>query len=397
MDFGMDFGTLSPEVNSARMYAGPGAGSLLASATAWQQLAAELNSAASSYRSVIASLSSGSWTGPSAAAMAAAATPYAVWLSATGAQVEQAAAQLTAAVGAYEAAFTATVPPPLIAANRSLQATLIATNVLGQNTAAIAAAEAQYLQMWAQDAAAMYGYAAASAAATQVTPFTSPPQTTDPFGPSAQTSSVMQSAAAATGVDTETLMSQGPQLISTTPTALQSLAAPAAETSSGSSMSSLAGLSSLTMPLRMAMMPMTMLMRMLMMGGAGGAKGATAGLVGTGAASSALSSGSGAVGSVTLTGFTGGQAVAAGLGQSASIGALSVPPTWAGVGAATAPATTAMPLTAGVAAPAAGMGNAAAMPPMVPVGNLAGRGGIGATATQYDFRPTVIPRSPAAG
>ena len=75
-----------------------------------------------------------------------------------------------------------TVPPPVIAANRSLLMTLIATNVLGQNTTAIAATETDYAEMWAQDAAAMYGYAGSSAAASTLTPFTSPPPTTNPAG-----------------------------------------------------------------------------------------------------------------------------------------------------------------------------------------------------------------------
>ncbi|PQM50358.1 PPE family protein, partial [Mycolicibacter virginiensis] len=56
-----------------------------------------------------------------------------------------------------------------------------------------------------------------------------------------------------------------------------------------------------------------------------------------------------------------------------------------------------LPSVGGGAVPAAGMGNAAAVPPMVPFGSLAARGGVGGSATQYDFRPTVIPRSPAAG
>ena len=59
-----------------------------------------------------------------------------------------------------------TVPPPVIAANRSLLAALVATNFFGQNTPAIAATEIQYAEMWAQDAVAMYGYAASSASAT---------------------------------------------------------------------------------------------------------------------------------------------------------------------------------------------------------------------------------------
>jgi len=104
--------------------------------------------------------------------MAAAAAPYVTWLSATGDQAQQAATQAAAAASAYESAFAATVPPPIIEANRSLLAALVATNVLGQNTPAIAATEALYAEMWAQDATAMYGYAGSSATASQVTPFT---------------------------------------------------------------------------------------------------------------------------------------------------------------------------------------------------------------------------------
>ena len=44
---------LPPEVNSGRMYAGAGAGPLLSAATAWNALAAELNSAGLVYDSVI--------------------------------------------------------------------------------------------------------------------------------------------------------------------------------------------------------------------------------------------------------------------------------------------------------------------------------------------------------
>ncbi|MDD4867529.1 MAG: PPE domain-containing protein, partial [Mycobacterium sp.] len=38
----MFFGLLPPEVNSARMYAGPGSGSMLTAAEAWDGLAAQL-------------------------------------------------------------------------------------------------------------------------------------------------------------------------------------------------------------------------------------------------------------------------------------------------------------------------------------------------------------------
>ncbi|MEB3033657.1 PPE family protein [[Mycobacterium] nativiensis] len=176
----MDFALIPPEVTSGQMYAGPGAESLLAAATAWDGLAAELQSAMTSYSTVLTTLTAESWLGPSAAAMTAAATPFVSWMSTAAAQAKESAVQAGTAAGAFEVALAAVVPPPVIAANRSLRAALLASNTFGQNTAAIAAADAQYFQMWAQDAAAMFQYQAATAAATQLTPFAPPPQATNP-------------------------------------------------------------------------------------------------------------------------------------------------------------------------------------------------------------------------
>jgi PPE-repeat protein len=188
----LDFAVLPPEINSARMYSGPGSAPMLAAGAAWNQLAAEMRSAAASYSSAISGLTSGSWLGPASASMAAAAAPYAAWMNTTAAQAEQTAGQAQAAVTAYESAFSMTVPPAVIAANRAQLASLVATNVLGQNTPAIAATEALYAEMWAQDAAAMYGYAGSSAAASQLTPFTAAPQTTNAAGPAGQAAAVAQ-------------------------------------------------------------------------------------------------------------------------------------------------------------------------------------------------------------
>jgi PPE-repeat protein len=194
----LDFGAYPPEYNSGRMYVGAGSGPLLTAAAAWDELAAELQSTEASYSSTIETLASGPWTGPSSIAMAAAAAPYVAWIRATGAQAEQAGAQAKLAAGAYEAAFAATVPPPVIAANRSLLATLVATNILGQNTPAIAATEAHYMEMWAQDAAAMYAYTASSASASQLTPFAEPPRTTNDSAGPTQAAAVAQSTAQST-------------------------------------------------------------------------------------------------------------------------------------------------------------------------------------------------------
>src|SRR5258707_11300285 len=124
----MDFATLPPEINSGRMYAGPGSGPMLAAATAWDGLAAELQSAAASYASVISGLTAGPWLGPASASMAAAAAPYVAWMSTTAAQAEQTATQAKAAVAPHEGAVSATGPPPGVAGHRPLLVGLGAAN-----------------------------------------------------------------------------------------------------------------------------------------------------------------------------------------------------------------------------------------------------------------------------
>lgn len=228
----MDFGALPPEINSGRMYTGAGSGPMLAAAAAWDALAAELHTTSASYRSTIDSVTVGSWHGPAAMSMSAAATPYVAWMTATATQAEQAGTQAKLAAGAYEAAFAATVPPPVIEANRALLMALVATNILGQNTAAIAATEAQYMEMWAQDAAAMYAYAGSSAAATELTPFVEPPQTTDPTGVARQAATVAEA------VGASEVQSQLGQVMNVIPNALANVgpaaaAAPAATTPVG--------------------------------------------------------------------------------------------------------------------------------------------------------------------
>ncbi|MGB3473974.1 MAG: PPE family protein [Mycobacterium sp.] len=192
----MDFAFLPPEVNSGRMYTGAGAAPMLAAAAAWDALAAELEAAAVGYAGAIESLIGHAWSGPTSVAMATAAAPYVAWLQAGAANAEQTAIQAKAVAAAYESAFAATVPPTVVAANRTLLATLVATNFFGQNTPAIAATEAAYAEMWAQDAVAMYGYAAAAMPASALPELDQPPQTTNPAGPGAQSTAVSHAVAA---------------------------------------------------------------------------------------------------------------------------------------------------------------------------------------------------------
>lgn len=224
----LDFGALPPEVNSARMYTGPGAGPMMAAASSWDALAAQLDSFAAGYSSTLSDLQGQTWSGGAATAMASAAAPYVAWTTTVAAQAEHAANQARAATAAYEAAFAATVPPEVVAANRIQLATLVATNFFGQNTPAIAATEAAYAAMWAQDAIAMYVYAASSSAASALTPFGQPPRTTNPTGQSGQAAAVTHAITSTTSGQSQTTLSQLMSALSQQLQALGSVQATAA-------------------------------------------------------------------------------------------------------------------------------------------------------------------------
>lgn len=172
--FTPNFAARPPEVNATLIHGGDGSATLLLAASAWDALALNLRSAAQSYRGVVTRLTTEQWFGASSAAMAGKLMPYVRWTETTASAAEHTALQAKNAAGAFEAAIAVTVPPTAIVANRTHVESLLATNVFGQNTAAILAAEARYLEMWAQCAAAMYGYAAGASTAVQLTEFCPP-------------------------------------------------------------------------------------------------------------------------------------------------------------------------------------------------------------------------------
>jgi PPE-repeat protein len=166
----MSFSLIPPEINSALMYSGAGSSPLLEAATTWDGLAAELEATATQYQTAITSLTTETWLGPSSARMASAAAPYVAWMQSTAAEAAQTGAQAKAAAAAYQTAYTSMVPPPLITANRTALTTLAANNFLGQNTGAIAQNEAEYLDMWIQDALGMDTYQLSSSSASGALP-----------------------------------------------------------------------------------------------------------------------------------------------------------------------------------------------------------------------------------
>jgi PPE-repeat protein len=384
-----------PEINSGRMYAGPGSGSLVASAAAWNALSAQLGSSGAAFGAVVSALTAGPWLGPSSISMALAAAPYVVWMMATAAQAQEAAMAAEAAATAFEAARASVVPPPVIAENRARLAALIATNYIGQNTPAIAATEAQYDEMWAQDTTVMYGFAGDAAGITgTLVPFVPPLPNSNPMGLAAQAAALGQSSGQAAGqqpmnlasstalpggVDAQTMLSMGPRLVSAIPSALQGIASPLSS-GLGSPASGLGQFQSLLSPF------MGVLGNPGMFGlgssGAGALSASGPGLAGLGGAASA-------VGEV--------EAVA---GKAGSLGGLSVPATWTAGGAGES--TSAARAVAPVAASTGGGAGASAAPASAPGGGvyggapmgagMAGRGGEGGSGPRYGTPIKVLRR-----
>jgi PPE-repeat protein len=400
---------LPPEINSSLMFAGAGPGPLLAAASAWDGLASDLSGAASSFDSVISGLTGGLWTGPASLSMAAAAVPYVGWLNAAAAQAEAAAAQALAAAAAFETAQAATVLPAAVAANRVTLMTLIATNFLGQNTPAIAMTELEYLEMWAQDVAAMVGYhAGATSVAATLPSFSAPPVGLAGLGTGLGTglgnilSSVVSSFVSwLSGVlpvgGLAGVAGQFQTVIAAIPAALSGAVSQLSATLSAAPVTSLVSVAQVGMaPASMVVSPMMSLAQVAN---------------GPGLASSAATGGAEVpkfVGSSVpeMTGLGGAAAglgpVGAGIGQARLVGAISVPPTWQGAMPARM-VTSAMSGLSGEL-PSAAMAEAAVAPaagtPMtpMPVGvgangmpNKMGRGGASPHVVQS--RPTVVPRT----
>ena len=406
----IDFGALQPEINSARMYAGAGSSSLTTAASTWNALAAELNSAALGYQNVVTQLSSEEWLGPASTSMASAVTPYVTWMNTTAAQAEQAATQASAAAAAFEQAFASVVPPPLIAANRATLAQAVATNVLGQNTGVIAQLEAQYGEMWAQDATAMYTYAGQSAAATKVTPFTAAPQVADPTATAKQAASN----ASATGTSAGTAQSTLQKAVTSTPNQIQNLASPTTNaTKAAATTNPFSELWFLLTGQTLAPSNLGQLLNgyspyagflynteglpyfSVGMGNFGVQMAKSAGMLGGAAAPAVAKAATGGLGGLGAALGGGGGQVAAGLGSGAHVAGLSVPQAWPGaIAPSVAKPISAVPVSEVITSPESGAGNLVGGVPAAGMGGPVRGAGAG---PRYGFKPTVMARPMSAG
>ncbi|OBJ80580.1 PPE family protein [Mycobacterium colombiense] len=396
---------LPPEINSARMYSGPGSESMLAAAAAWNAISAEMRSAATSYESVIAALSSEGWFGPSSTKMSAAVAPFVEWLSTTAAQAEQAGAQANAAAAAYEAAFAATVPPAVVAANRTQLTNLVASNLFGQNTGLIAANEVQYGEMWAQDASAMTSYSTASRAATEMAPFQQPQSDTTSNGTAQQAAAVVNAASSSSGTSSGQSLLEWLGLAPNTNTSTTGLAGLMnfLDGSNGSLLGSFLNNASVAnfsnaFTTSGLLNPTSFIDAAVNMNSIASLNAVDSTTSGLGVLAAGLG-GTANLSSVTAPGA----AAVAGVGQASLVGALSVPPAWGATGAAITPlaATTQVGLGAyhgfGAATPMVMEEAGAVGMPGVPLAGIPGGHEDEFSEPMYGFRPRIMGRPPAAG
>jgi PPE-repeat protein len=268
--------------------------------------------------------------------------------------------------------------------------------------------------MWAQDAAAMYGYAGQSASAAKVTPFAAPAASTTPDGTAAQAAAVGQATGTSAATNSQTLLQD---LISLLPSNIQALFTPAGFESAFGSPSSiesslygfLFGSSVLPTNLQAFVNAYSPYAGFLYnteglpyfsigMGNNFVQMAKTLGVLGGAPAAAAASAATGGLGG--LGGMLGGGAaaaaptgVAASIGGAGAVGKLAVPPSWIG-GAPLAAPHAPLPISSVSAAPEGGSGNLLGGMPLAGAG--AGHMGGGASP-RYGFKPTVMSRPPFAG
>ncbi|WP_096868041.1 PPE family protein [Mycobacterium tuberculosis] len=139
------------------IYEGPGADSLFFASGQLRELAYSVETTAESLEDELDELDE-NWKGSSSDLMADAAGRYLDWLTKHSSQLKHAAWVINGLANAYNDTRRKVVPPEEIAANREERRRLIASNVAGVNTPAIADLDAQYDQYRARNVAVMNAY-----------------------------------------------------------------------------------------------------------------------------------------------------------------------------------------------------------------------------------------------
>jgi PPE-repeat protein len=395
----MEFTVLPPEVTSALIHSGPGAESLIEASGAWQRLGTSLEESAGINAAALSSLT-GSWQGPSAVAMTQAVEPFLMWLHTAAQQCQQIAASAQDAVAAFNSVRASVVPVATVSTNRTRLARLLATNTFGVNLPAIAATEDEYQGIWANNSAAMSRYQAASAQATTLPQFSSPPQIASPTA--ADQATAVPAAAAASTPAAPTLGSifnifaPGSNTSGTGLPGLLNLFSGSTGSSFGSFWNSNLTTTAVINSTFSSGFPINLL-SYLAQNTSAQALQAVGGDIGTGLSEgqSALGGGAGAFGAAGLSAEP-----TAAIGVGVSMGKLTAPPAVVGL----LPASQAPVQLASAATPLTGADPGFPMPPLMPPPISAGSGWRKRKEQKYEdiaigaeLKGTVMPRPPSAG
>lgn len=368
----MSWAASPPEVISGAIYAGAGAGPLLAAAAALNSLATELGTTATGWTNELAMLTgSAGWTGTGASAATASAQTYISWLTTTQAEVEQAATQATASAAAFETAYMSVASPAVIAANRAAYAAALAA--MPFSAATVATLETQYDAMWAQDVAAMGVYQSTSLAASAVPAI---------VGPDGSVNAISTAAPAATAAATPAATSASSLFSSVD----GFLGTPSVENTINGAVNTSAWFVMNAIPTAISLghtlgsVPSIAVSDVVPADGAGITEGLMVGSVSGGGI------GMGGAGGLA------GAASSASLGEASMVGKLSVPPGWSAAATPATLASSTAPLEGSGWTAAAEAEPVTAMPGMPGAAAAAKGAGAYGTGPRYGTKPIVMPK-----
>jgi PPE-repeat protein len=379
----MSWAATPPEVIGAQIYGGAGITPLTNAAAALGALATELGTAATQWQSELNVLiGTTGWTGTGAAAAQAAAETYIAWLQTTATEVGQAATLAGNSAAAYGLVATPAFPgvgvvdPATVLANRTAQAALVASNVLGVNTMAIAALDTLYAEMWAQDVAAMGVYQSTSLASSALPALVGPDGSVTGISTASDTASDATAAASSTGTAASSLFNSFDGFIGT----------PAVANTINGGVNTAAWFVMNAIPTAISLghtlgsVPAIAVGDVVPADGAGITEGLMVGSVTGGGM------GMGGVGGLA------GAASSASVGEASMVGKLSVPPGWSATAAPATLASSTAPLEGSGWTAAAEAEPVSAMPGMPGAAAAAKGAGAYGTGPRYGTKPIVMPK-----
>jgi PPE-repeat protein len=192
------FSAFPPEVNAGQLMAGDQGASIAAAVAAYEALSAALIEEGARMGTTAGTTAATGWEGVGGAAMVSTAMPYVAALEALAGWVQQSAASAAAIEQAYAVTKAAMIQVPICTTNRTSQAGLVATNVIGQNSPAIIGLDTEYYgHFWTNNASLMGSYEAfvTPILAALGVPPPPAPLTANPAGPAGQAAAIGEAAA----------------------------------------------------------------------------------------------------------------------------------------------------------------------------------------------------------